>query len=185
MKVKGNVLMARKAFVEKQFGHPAWERVLSALAPEEAEVLRERLTPVAWFPFDLGKHLDAAIVKILGEGRPAVFEAMGEASARENLATVHRDFLVHGDPQAFMKRAPTIYKFYYDQGNRTYEPTGPNSGVLTTHDADTFSLVDCLTVVGWYKEALRQCGAKSVTVREPECRAKGKPCCRYEISWTM
>jgi uncharacterized protein (TIGR02265 family) len=185
MKLKGNVLMARKAFVEKQFGPAGWRQVLSALAPEEAAILEERLTPVGWFPFELGQHLDAAIVKVLGNGRPAVFEALGEASARENLATVHKDFLVVGDPQAFMRRAPTIYKFYYDIGHRTYEPTGPSSGVLTTHDAETYSLVDCLTVVGWYKEALHQCGAKSVTIREPECRAKGKPHCRYEISWTM
>lgn len=185
MKLKGNVLIARKVFVETQFGAGAWDKVLAALPPQEVEILRERLTPVGWFPFEMGQHLDAAIVKTLGEGRPAVFEAMGEASARENLATVHKDFLVHGDPQAFMKRSPTIYKFYYDQGHRTYEPTGPTSGTLTTHDAQTFSAVDCLTVVGWYKEALRLCGARTVTIREPECRAKGKPCCRYEISWTV
>lgn len=185
MKLKGNVLISRKAFVDKEFGAGAWERVLRALKPEEAEVLRDRLTPVGWFPWELGLSLDAAIVNILAGGRQAVFENLGETSARENLTGVHKDFLVHGDPQAFMKRAPMFYKFYYDEGTCAWEASGPTSGAVTVAGTRGASLVDCLTAVGWYREALRLCGAKGASVREVECRAKGKPHCRYEISWTM
>jgi hypothetical protein len=45
--------------------------------------------------------------------------------------------------------------------------------------------VDCLTFIGWYKEALKMCGAASVEVREEECRARGGALCRYRIRWTM
>ena len=78
-----------------------------------------------------------------------------------------------------------IYKFYYDTGYREYEETGPNSGIMTTYEAETFSAVDCLTVIGWYKEGIKYCGAKSVTVVEEECRAKGGKCCRYRFEWSM
>ena len=40
-----------------------------------------------------------------------------------------------------------IYRFYYDLGYRTCEQTGPCSGIITTHEAETFSTSDCLTVV--------------------------------------
>lgn len=185
MRVKGTILLARRAFVVQRFGEEGWERVLQALPAEEGESLKHRLSPVGWYPFSLSQALDAAVVKVLGKGSSTVFEQMGASSARDNLATVHKDLLVVGDPQAFMKRAPIVYKFYYDKGHRTWEPTGPNSGILTTVDAETFSAVDCLTVVGWYREALTLCGAKDISIREPQCRAKGAPHCRYEFSWTM
>ncbi len=88
-----------------------------------------------------------------------------------------------GNPQAFMKKANIIYQFYYGVGHRTYEESGFTSGVMVTHDADTFSAVDCATVIGWYKEALAMCGAKNAKVAETECRAKGGSVCRYEVSW--
>jgi hypothetical protein len=84
-----------------------------------------------------------------------------------------------------MRKAPVIYKFYYDTGYREYKETGPTSGVLTTFGAETFSRPDCLTVIGWYKEALRMCGAVRVVVTEEECRALGDPHCRYRFQWKV
>ena len=75
-----------------------------------------------------------------------------------------------------------IYSFYYDTGRREWESTGVSSGVMTTYKAGTFSQAHCLTVIGWYKEALRMCGAKRVTMTEETCRAKGGPYCRYRVS---
>jgi len=83
----------------------------------------------------------------------------------------------------FLGKAPQIYGFYYETGRRTYEQTGENSGVMTTFDAETFSMADCLTVVGWYRRALEMCGAEGVSIREEECRATGGEVCRYRISW--
>ena len=84
-----------------------------------------------------------------------------------------------------MEKAPMIYRFYYDTGYREYLPTGPNSGVMTTYEAETFSVADCLTVIGWYKEGLRMCGARDIKVIEIECRATGGSCCQYRFQWQM
>ena len=45
-------------------------------------------------------------------------------------------------------------------------------------------LLTCLTVVGWYREAVRMCGVKDVSVVEEECRASGGAMCRYRVSWS-
>lgn len=89
-----------------------------------------------------------------------------------------------GDPQAFMKKAEVIYRFYYDVGHREYEQTGENEGTLTTYDAETFSGVDCATVIGWYKEALAMCGANNPRVEEVHCRARGDDVCEYRVRWS-
>jgi hypothetical protein len=56
---------------------------------------------------------------------------------------------------------------------------------MTTYEAETFSAADCLTVIGWYKQALELNGAKDVVVVEESCRAKGGPYCRYRFQWKM
>ncbi len=185
MEIKGLILQSRKDFVVDNFGEEAWGRVLATLSPEDRAQLVELILTAKWYPFEVGERLDKAIVEVLGEGDERFFEEIGAKSAKRSLSKVHKSFLAPGDPQAFLEKADVIYKFYYDTGRREYERTGPNSGVLTTYDAKTFSVSDCLTVIGWYKEALRMCGARNVDIVEDECRARGGSCCRYRVKWHM
>lgn len=180
--VKGSVLKARLAFVEQHGGKDGVERVLAALPPEDRGALRN-LVAIQWCPFELGRRLDDAIVQVLGHGKPQFFERLGAASAETNLTTVHKAFLAQGDPQAFLAKAPQVYKLYYDTGRREYAKTGPKEAVLTTRDAETFSAPDCLTVIGWHRKALEMCGATNVKIVEEECRARGGAVCRYRVSW--
>jgi uncharacterized protein (TIGR02265 family) len=183
--IKGSVLRTRLTFVAELAPKDGLERVLARLAPGERDTLTSLLAS-AWYPFELGKRLDEAIVEVIGAGRPEFFEKLGEASADKNLGPggVHRSFLAAGDPHAFLAKTPLVYSHYYDQGRREYEKTGETEAVLTTRDAETFSAPDCLTVVGWYRRALAMCGARAPRVVEEECRAKGGSVCRYRLSWS-
>lgn len=181
-KIKGSILKSRLAFVEQQFGREGLQKVMDSLDPEDQTQL-QRVLPVAWLDFEIGKRLDDAIVRELGGGRVEVFERLGVASADENLTTVHSAFLAPGNPHAFLDKAPQIYRMYYQTGRREYEHTGEKSGVLTTYEAETFSKPDCLTVIGWYKRALEMCGAQNPQIVEEECRARGSEVCRYKVSW--
>lgn len=183
MKVKGNIIKARVAFVREHFGEDGWNKVLQALPDEDRRIVGGIITNVGWYPFKVAEKLDNTIVSTLAHGKNEVFEDIGRASAKENLTGVHKDFVESRDPQTFLKQTPLIYRFYYDTGRRTYEPTGPNSGVIITYDAETYSTIDCLTVIGWYKEALEMCGAHNVTIQEENCRARGDNECRYRVSW--
>lgn len=180
--IKGSILKSRLAFVRERFGAAAVERVKATLSPEDQAALKSILT-VKWYPFEIGKRLDEAIVTVLGNGDPAFFRQLGAASADKNLTTLHKSLLAPGDPHAFLSRARTIYALYYETGHREYQRTGERSGVLTTYDADTFSAPDCQTVIGWYERALELCGATGIKVVEVECRANGGTACRYEVSW--
>ncbi len=180
-RLKGSVLRTRLAFVEQHAGKEALERVLARLPADQAASLRSILS-ANWYPFDLGTQLDRAVVDELGGGRPEFFLRLGAESADRNLGGVHKVF-IKSDPHRFLAQAPTIYSLYYDRGNRTYERTAEREGVLTTHDAETFSTADCLTVVGWHVRALELCGAQGVRIVEEECRAQGGTVCRYRVSW--
>lgn len=182
--VKGAVILARRAFVREEFGEQAWETLLAALPASDRELLGGFVLTASWYPFELNERLDAAIVEHLGDGDKAIFERIGAWSAKKNLGGAHKTFLTPGDPTRFMTMTSRIYDFYYDTGHRVFEPSGPSAGVMTTYDADTISETDCLTVIGWYKEALKMCGAESVEMSEETCRARGGPHCRYRLEWT-
>jgi uncharacterized protein (TIGR02265 family) len=183
VRIKGSVLKARLAFVQDLEPQEGVQRVLARLQPAQQVELRNLLA-TKWYAFELGKRLDEAIVAELGGGRAAFFEQLGAASAEKNLSGVHKEFVVAGDPQAFLARAPMIYSFYYDKGRREYQRIGPNEAMLTTLDAETFSIADCATVVGWHRRALEICGAREPKVVEVECRARGGAVCRYRLSWS-
>jgi uncharacterized protein (TIGR02265 family) len=183
MKVKGNILKSRIGFVKERFGDAGWRKVLAALPGSDQALLNSTIN-VAWYDFDLADRLDKAIVQALGGGDTRLFEEMGRASAQENLTTVHTNFLKPPDPQKFMSKAPLIYAFYYDKGRRTWEATGPTSGVMTTFDAETYSTADCATVIGWHKQGLSMVGAKNIRIVEDQCRARGNAVCRYQVSWS-
>jgi uncharacterized protein (TIGR02265 family) len=180
--IKGAVLKSRLGFVEEHFGAAGLQRVLESLGPDDQRALRMVFTS-NWYPFELGKRLDDAIVRVLAGGKPEFFEKLGEASAAKNLSTVHAGYVTKGNPQAFLAKAPAIYGMYYETGRREYRLTGERSAVITTHDAETFSAPDCLTVVGWYRRGLEMCGAERVKIVVTECRARGGQVCRYEVSW--
>jgi hypothetical protein len=185
MKIKGTVISARKEFIKEHFGEDAWEKVMKTLPSSHQDQLRGNILSSTWYSFEIGKALDNAIVKVLGGGNLSYFEELGAVSARKSLAKEHKSFLTKGDPQGFLKKAGIIYKFYYSTGYREYKETGPQSGIMTTFESETYSAPDCLTVIGWHKEALKLCGAKQVNVVEEECRTKGGKCCRYRFQWTM
>jgi uncharacterized protein (TIGR02265 family) len=181
-KIKGSVVRSRMAFVEELAGREGLADVLRRLPPDDRAALSSLLA-TKWYPFELGRRLDDAIVQALGGGKEDFFLRLGEASAAKNLTTVHKDFLVEGDPHAFLARAPMVYSFYYEKGRREYRREGPREALLTTHDAETFSTADCLTVVGWHRKALEMCGVKNVRMVEEECRARGGSVCRYRLTW--
>lgn len=181
--IKGAVLKSRVTFVEEHFGKEAVQRVLDSLPPGDQRTLRMLFTS-NWYPFDLGKALDDAIVRVLGGGRTDFFERLGAASAGTNLGNIHSGYLTRGDAHGFLAKAPSIYSLYYQSGRREYEQVGPTEGVLTTYDAETFSTPDCLTVIGWHKKALEMCGVKGAEIVEEECRARGGRVCRYRVRWT-
>ena len=180
--IKGAVLKSRLGFVEEHFGKDGLARVLAGLTPDDQRALKLVFTS-NWYPFEIGKRLDDAIVRVLGGGRTDFFERLGEASATKNLGSLHSGYITPGDPHAFLAKAPAIYSLYYESGRREYRKTGPTSAMLTTYDAETYSAPDCLTVIGWYRKALEMCGAQGVQVVEEECRAKGGAVCRYAVSW--
>lgn len=183
-RVGGNIILARRTFVQQRGGEALWERVLGHLDPEDAKSLRRVLLVTTSYPLDLNLKLDEAIAREISPGDPKrAFLEMGRASAEVNLKGPHRAFVRESDPHHLLSFTETIYAYYYGEGRRTYEKTGPNSATLTTHGAPPATPGDCLTVVGWHERAIEMSGGRSVKVEEVQCRSRGDAVCEYRCAW--
>ena len=183
--VKGSVLRSRLDFVEQKFGAAVLARVQADLPAEDRTILSRGLLPAQWYPFALGESLENAILRVLGEDGRGTFLDMGRRSAEYNLAGVHKVFVHSGEPHRLLSRATAIYQLYYDTGHRTYEKLGDTSCRLITYESETFSVADCLTVIGWHQRAVELCAGRNVKVDHPRCRAQGEDACEYLISWNL
>lgn len=183
--IKGNVLLSRMAYVRQQGGEAAMAHVLGRLSAEDQAILRGWILPIGWYPLELNLRLDDAISRVISpEDRSRVFLEMGRASADANLGGPQKPFVRAGDPHFLLSSAPQIYAAYYAVGRREYEKTGQCSATLRTHDAESVTATDCLTVVGWHVRAIELCGGERVTVVETKCRTKGDAFCEYRCAWT-
>jgi uncharacterized protein (TIGR02265 family) len=179
--VKGSVVLARLELITAK---GVFDRVMAALPSEDQAVWRSIVLATSWYPFEMAKRLDHAIASVLSpKHKRQFFLDIGRASADANLLTIHKAFVNASDPQYLLSRAPQIYMKYYDKGRRTYEKTSPTSCVLRTFDAESVTVEDCLTVVGWHVRAIELSGGKDARVRETKCRANGDDHCEYHCSW--
>ncbi|MGC4115918.1 MAG: TIGR02265 family protein [Myxococcales bacterium] len=182
--IRGSVLLSRIKYIRERGGDDALKRVLAKVPESDRGVLGGWLLNTTWYPLDLNLRLDDAIAQVFSPDDPdRVFLEMGRTSAEVNLAGPHKHFVRKDDPHFLLSQAPVIYAAYYAIGRREYEKTGPSACVLRTFDAESVTLTDCLTVVGWHVRAIELCGGKAATVVEKVCRAKGGERCEYHCSW--
>ena len=183
-KIKGFVLLSRRTFVLEKLGAAALAQIVASLPAADQALLKGPLVVSGWYPADAGVRFDDAIIRVAGGSAAEHFKELGRRSAHDNLAAFQANFLNGRTPQKFLSMAPSLYRLYYERGSREYQETSATSGVLITRDAENVTAGDCLTVIGWYEEALGMLGARQVVVSHPVCRATGGTVCRYEVTWT-
>jgi uncharacterized protein (TIGR02265 family) len=180
--IKGTVLQSRLALLERRVGRAGKDRVIGRLPPDDKKRLAGVVMPIAWYPFALGERLDQAIAWELGQG-PLVFRALGAQSAEDNLGETHRVYMRSRDPHGLLKHTAQIYSLYYKTGYRTYEWVSPTRAVLRTFESRSYSVADCLTVVGWHEKAIEMCGGVTPRVDEVRCRTRDADRCEYVCDW--
>jgi hypothetical protein len=178
----GSVLESRLAFLRAEGGEPLVRRVVDTLPEQDRAAIAAGLKSSEWYPCEFDERIDLAIAKAMGKG-DAIFRELGAYSAVHNLGAAHKVYVRERNPHGLLEKAATIFTLYYDSGHREYRKLSPNSAALRTYDCRSFSLEDCLTVVGWHEKAIELCGGKNPRVTEPICRAKGGVLCEYICEW--
>ena len=181
--IKGSVLKSRLAFVQDLAPDGGAERVLGRLSAQEQSELCSLLA-TKWYPFELGQHLDEAIVAELGRGQAGFFERLGSASADKNLTGVHKHFLVAGNPHAFLERTPMICSLLLRQGPSRVPEDRSDRG-----RPDDLRRGELQRSRLRHGRGLARAGAGNARRPEPAGRrgrvsGSRREVCRYRLSWS-
>lgn len=155
------------------------------------EVLPERLHPYldrqvlasSWYP----EEDSFALLRALATQRAAdgddVWEALGRASASDDLAGIYSSMVQRGNPWATLQRLPRLWRLYHDSGRLEVGVHGDKAARLELRD---FPLADddyCRLVSGYVAALLALAGAQEVEVRCLEPPAAGRPP-RWDVRWS-
>ena len=183
-RIKGTLLLSRLKFLRGK-GEATLERVIATLPEQDQRQLRGMILPSSWYPLELLRGLEGAMVAALSYGsRTELFLEMGRATATANLTGTgsQRVYVRPGDPHFLLRHSPYIYASSHTSGSRSYESTGEHSAVLRTTRPEV-RREDCHTTLGWLRRAIEIAGGRDVRVVETRCGSEGAPHCEYRCEW--
>ena len=183
MNVKAQGLFHAATWIEKTFGQAALRDVIRGCRPET----RDRYiasTAINWHPLEeLVDFLEVAD-RTLGSGDGSLAIDIGAAGARMNTRNaLLRITLYVAKPEMLIRRIGSFWRQFNDEGRVVVLEVGERgarfeaTGILVTHE------IFCNTLTGWSREVASAAGARSVTARHVECKARGDERCIWETRW--
>lgn len=184
MRVKGSLLKTRWEFLHEHHGPDAQRRVLDLL-PEPERRQAETALSGSWIPFALATQVDEAIVACFGGGQAAICSEIGAYSARRNLATLYRVFVEQAqhDPLRLLEQLALLHGTLYDWGSSQATRLDDSGCVMEADYGGAATRLNCLSAVGFYREALCLLKLGEVTATERGCQAEGAARCAVELRW--
>ena len=180
--VKGITLRGRLDFIAAVHGVDAVERVLGALPPTQASVLRRSILATRWYPRVLLQALDDAICGLLlGDRSPAAYRRLGA----EQCAYQRRQGqeLTGSSPHLAMKGLEAAYRSIHRPGQASYRPLGHLGAEIVVTGVPCVP-TQCQVNAGFLQELLGQLGVLDVAVQTPRCGI-GSTRCVYEVHWRL
>jgi methyl-accepting chemotaxis protein len=185
---RGNALLGRLDFVKDKYGLRALDRVLAAVDPEHARILRGRVDPEGSYPPELLGALTSAIRKELAGGSDDILREMTRYRARFDIAPgapLARHFKA-GDPGHIVHRMDLCLRHNWGEGV-TVQTTDVGPGhVHQEVDMGRKQPRERCTYnhVGWMEGVIDASGGIP-HIRKTACMHDGAPRCVYEIEWEM
>jgi hypothetical protein len=167
--------------VIQKHGDAAWEGVLGAMDPTEANVIRSAVG-VGWYPLDLYGKLLRSVDRRIGGGDLRTIPALARFEAERDLPTIHRLLLKMVKPAYIVEKMAELWPRYNSTGRLTMHRLGDRAVDVTLSDWSADEAL-CLAVEGYSARALELAGAKGLRIVQSRCRARGAEVCFFRIKW--
>ncbi|HEY3445316.1 MAG TPA: hypothetical protein VGK67_03085 [Myxococcales bacterium] len=182
IKIKGLSMVHLRRFLVERFGEDGLARVLAALPPDQARLLR---SPAAseWYPLRDHALIEAKVMDVLYGGDLSKAKEFARFDAALQIGGIFKFFLRVLDPGFLIKKSASLWSQSFSGGRCEVETTGPHSCRMKLSGYDQVHEVMCSDWQGTLQGMLEVCGVKESVVTHPECRFHGQPHCLYEVSW--
>jgi hypothetical protein len=180
--IRGNVILAYRAFLEKEFGVGGFHEILSAMPKEQADKVPAIPLAHEWYP----TSALVAMVETAFDLHPSedLHDRLGAWNAEYDLNFVHRFLLRFTSPLWILQKGAKLWSQYHNNGHWIIEAgPGPRELSGSLHDFALVRPTFCKTMIGWLRRAGQLTGAKTMSIDHPHCRVHGAPACVFHGKW--
>ena len=182
IKIKGLSMVHMHRFLVERFGEDGLARVLAALPPERAQVLRSP-SPSAWYELRDHALIEAQVMEVLYGGDLSKAKEFARYDAALQIGNVFKFVLRVLDPGFLIKKSGSLWSQSFSGGRCEVESTGPASCLMKLSGYDQVHEVMCHDWQGTVEGMLQVSGVRESIVTHPECRFHGAQRCVYDIRW--
>ncbi len=173
-RVKGSTLLGAVKFLRSRRGE-----AIKFLAPEHQHYLDETIKSSAWYPLADLLDLVAVCADLLGTGRDAAFEFMGEFAAR-----AHAEF--YGDLLRGIGSTSRVFALWstqFDAGRMQRITEAPGRARVELQEFKSPRRELCLLIQGYIRGTIGLNDADDITVEKLGCTTTSDPVCVWRASW--
>jgi hypothetical protein len=181
-KFKGSVYESTRAFVQKEFGQEAVERILAAL-PTQSRVLLSSATAIEWLPVEPVLHFHHELEDKFGSGDMSLCTRAGYFSAGWSMSSILKMFVRMRSPLWLVDKAASVWSRYHDSGRWEVEPSEGTRISARLVDFEVRDPLFCARLRGWLAGAVALTGGAGAETSEPRCRCRGHDHCSYVTVW--
>lgn len=179
--VRGVAIASLFKYIREKAGEKSLKEIL---ATRDEQVRKELLSlkPRDWHPYEKAQVLYRVIDEKIGKGDPNFWVELGKYTAEDNLKWFLKLFLSFATPKKIVKKWPTLYSLYFDEGELQVVKLGDKSATTRLSDID-ITHNTCLIIRGWGELSLEKAGAKNIQIKEVKCIEKGDGYTEWENKW--
>jgi hypothetical protein len=187
---KGALLVNLRAFVEKEHGADAWDKLVLVMPEADQKMLTGLPLASGWYPvgpWNRALRAYVATQRIASTGEAAAIIGIARYIADRDLNTFFKVLLRARSPEFILARAGSLWDRYFDVGSAGAEEVEKRSwrawvDAPQGEDKGPGVLTCRYGVVGWLMRALELSGVKP-KIAETHCRYRGAPRCEYGVKW--
>jgi hypothetical protein len=177
--VKGVSIVGMIKFMKK-YSEDLLPKVKNALPPESAKYLDEHILATKWYPYQLFVDMLLALDRILGKGDLEFCVEQGRLSARHDVASIYKIFLMFINTKMLVAKAMTMWNSYFDTGKvevSSYADSGSDKHLAVVISGfPGMDMAHIKNVMGWIEEFLVMSKfARSVEPKIVKCQKYGDP----------
>jgi hypothetical protein len=181
--VKGNLVAARRRYVERHHGQKAVELLAERLDGTPKEWLLRPPLPMRWCSMVEMARLDQAIVEGPMAGELSRMRAFGREIATYDLSTLYKVLFRVGTPGFVLRNIGVAYRTYIrSPGRMSTESRGSRAAEVRLTGAVMPAYLCTHGVCGWLEAALLKSGAREPRVEHSRCAHRGEACA-WSAAW--
>jgi hypothetical protein len=160
-----------------------FDKMVDALPPETAELVRHPPLAVAWLPNEHFSALIETACRVVFGGDETRIEEVARRAMSLDLKTIYKIFVRLASPQFVVERATKLWQTYTrNNGFATATPTGNAGCEVAYEDIDRPSPVLWAYQRGAIRGVIEATGVKTVRVQVLR-GGHTQPHCRFAVTW--